>query len=50
MNVTIEHIFFPYSDEATALYLRIFNVILLFSDEVDLRARMDKLKHPTTFV
>lgn len=29
MNVIIEHIFCQYSDEATALYLKIINVILL---------------------
>ena len=45
MNVIIEHIFCQYSDEATALYLRIINVILMSSNEAELRASMEKLKH-----
>lgn len=45
MKVIIEHIFCQYSDEATALYLRIINVILLSSNEEELRASMEKLKH-----
>ena len=49
MNVIIEHIFCQYSDEATALYLRIINVILLSSDEEELRASMEKLRHTTNF-
>ena len=39
MNVIIEHIFCQYSDEATALYL------LMSSNEAELRASMEKLKH-----
>lgn len=49
MDVIIEHIFCQYSDEATALYLRIINVILLSSDEEELRASMEKLRHTTNF-
>ena len=47
MNVIIEHIFCQYSDEATALYLRIINVILLSSNEDELRTSMAKLKQTT---
>ena len=47
MNVIIEHIFCRYSDEATALYFRIINVILLSSNEDELRASMEKLKQKT---
>lgn len=47
MNVIIEHMFCQYSDEATALYLRIINVILLSSNEDELRASMAKLKQTT---
>lgn len=49
MNVIIEHIFCQYSDEATALYLRIINVILLSSNEDELRTSMAKLKQTTNF-
>lgn len=47
MNVTIEHMFCRYSDEATALYFHIMNTILLSSNEAELRAAMDRL-HRTT--
>lgn len=49
MNVIIEHIFCQYSDEATALYLRIINVILMSSNEDELRTSMAKLKQTTNF-
>ena len=39
MNVTIEHVFCRYSDEAEEIYFRIMNTILLSTDETELRAR-----------
>lgn len=35
MNVTIEHVFCRYSDEAEEIYFRIMNTILFATDETD---------------
>ena len=48
MNVTIEHVFCRYSDEAEKLYFRIMNTILFATDETELRASMERLKNETT--
>ena len=48
MNVTIEHVFCRYSDEAEELYFRIMNTILFATDETELRASMERLKNETT--
>ena len=47
MEVTIEHGFCPYCDEATELYFRIVNTILFSTHEDDLRAGMEHLKNQT---
>lgn len=47
MNVTIEHTFFRYCDEATDIYLRIINTILLSENEATLRTGMERLKNET---
>lgn len=47
MNVTIEHVFCRYSDEAEEIYFRIMNTILLSVDETELRASMERLKNET---
>lgn len=44
MNVTIEHVFCRYSDEAEEIYFRIMNTILFATDETELRASMERLK------
>lgn len=48
MNVTIEHVFCRYSDEAEEIYFRIMNTILFATDETELRASMERLKNETT--
>lgn len=48
MNVTIEHVFCRYCDEAEEIYFRIMNTILLSTDETELRASMERLKNETT--
>ena len=35
MNVTIEHVFCRYSDEAEEIYFRIMNTILFATDETE---------------
>ena len=45
MNVTIEHVFCRYSDEAEEIYFRIMNTILFATDETELRASMERLNH-----
>lgn len=47
MNVTIEHVFCRYSDEAEEIYFRIMNTILFATDETELRASMERLKNET---
>ena len=47
MEVTIEHSFCPYCDEAIELYFRIVNTILFSTHEDDLRAGMEHLKNQT---
>ena len=47
MEVTIEHSFCLYCDEATELYFRIMNTILFSANEKELRASMDRLKAET---
>lgn len=47
MKVTVEHCFCRYSDEATDIYFRIINAILLSTDESDLRAGMERLRDGT---
>lgn len=47
MDVTIEHSFCPYCDEATEIYFRIMNTILLSGNEAELRAGMEHLKEKT---
>ena len=47
MEVTIEHSFCPYCDEATELYFRIVNTILFSTNEDDLRVGMEHLKNQT---
>lgn len=42
MNVTIEHVFCRYSDEAEEIYFRIMNTILFATDETELRASMEQ--------
>lgn len=48
MNVTIEHVFCRYSDEAEEIYFRIMNTILFATDETELRASMERLKNETS--
>lgn len=48
MNVTIEHVFYRYSDEAEEIYFRIMNTILFATDETELRASMERLKNETS--
>ena len=48
MNVTIEHVFCRYSDEAEEIFYRSMNTIRLATDETELRARMERLKNETT--
>lgn len=43
MNVTIEHVFCRYSDEAEEIYFRIMNTILFATDETELRASNNSL-------
>ncbi len=47
MNVTIEHVFCRYCDEAEEIYFRIMNTILFSTDETELRASMERLKNET---
>jgi len=47
MEVTIEHSFCPYCDEATEIYFRIMNTILFSGNEAELRAGMEHLKEET---
>ena len=47
MNVTIEHAFCRYCDEAEEIYFRIMNTILFSTDETELRASMERLKNET---
>ena len=47
MEVTIEHSFCPYCDEAIELYFRIVNTILFSTHEDDLRAGLEHLKNQT---
>ena len=47
MNVTIEHVFCRYSDEAEEIYFRIMNTILFSGNEAELRAGMEHLKEKT---
>lgn len=45
MNVTIENLFCPYSDEVTELYFRLVNTILFACEESDLRKGIERLKN-----
>ena len=45
MNVTIEHVFCRYSDEAEEIYFRIMNTILFATDETELRASIEERNH-----
>ena len=47
MNVTIEHAFCRYCDEAEEIYFRIMNTILFSTDETELHASMERLKNET---
>ena len=47
MNVTIEHTFFRYCDEAEEIYFQIMNTILFSEDEATLRTSMERLKNET---
>lgn len=47
MEVTIEHSFCPYCDEAMEIYFRIMNTILFSGNEAELRAGMEHLKEET---
>ena len=48
MNVTIEHVFCRYSDEAEEIYFRIMNTILFATDETELRASMGRYNISTS--